>query len=401
LASKKFYNLKEELILGYDSDLSFEYNNPTKIIFGENSVKEIGLEVDNLGCSKALIVTDQGVVKAGLAERVEKALGRRYVGSYDKCIQDSGFHLVNEGAAFALGKGADILVSVGGGSVIDTAKGMAVVMKEGGELKDYLGVQMLTRPQTPHIAVPTTAGSGSEATWFAVIKDWDKNIKEAFLDVHYIPNKAILDPTFTVGLSQQLTAGPGMDALSHAVEAIHTLQRQPIADAMALQAIRLIMEHLPRCVEQGADLVARGQQQLAATMAGIAFSNGQPGLVHAMAHPVGALFGVPHGVANAILLPHVMLYNIQECADRYALIARTMGLDVIHLDDVEAGKAAAEAIWALTGKIGLPQKLRDAGVPEEGLAAAADLSMADGSIIYNPRMVADTEEVLEVYRAAW
>ena len=387
--------------MGYDRDLSFEYNNPTKIIFGEHSVREIGMEVDSLGCSKALVVTDRGIVEAGLAERVEKALGRRYVGSYDKCIQDSGFHLVNEGAAFALGKGADILVSVGGGSVIDTAKGMAVVMKEGGELKDYLGVQMLTRPQTPHIAVPTTAGSGSEATWFAVIKDWDRNVKEAFLDVHYIPNKAILDPTFTVGLPQQLTAGPGMDALSHAVEAIHTLQRQPIADAMALQAIRLIMEYLPRCVEQGDDLVARGQQQLAAAMAGIAFSNGQPGLVHAMAHPVGALFGVPHGVANAILLPHVMLFNLEECADRYALIARTMGLDVIHLDDVEAGKAAAEAIWALTKEIGLPQKLRDVGVPENRLEEAADFSLADGSIIYNARMVTGLEEVLEVYRAAW
>ena len=385
----------------YDRELSFEYNNPTKIIFGENSVSDVGLEVDSLGCSKALIVTDEGIIRAGLAERVEKALGRRYAGTYDKCIQDSGFHLVNEGAAFALEKGADCLVSLGGGSVIDTAKGMAVVMKEGGDLKDYLGVQMLTRPQTPHIVIPTTAGSGSEATWFAVIKDWDRNVKEAFLDIHYIPNIAILDPTFTVGLPQHLTAGPGMDALSHAVEAIHTLQRQPIADAMAFQAIRLIMEYLPRCVEQGDDLVARGQQQLAATMAGIAFGNGQPGLVHAMAHPVGALFEVPHGVANAILLPHVMLFNLEECPDRYALVAEAMGLDTRDLSDLEAGRKAAEAVWELTKKIGLPQKLRDVGVPEDGLVAAADLSLSDGSIVYNPRMVMDSDEVLEVYREAW
>ncbi|MDW7730020.1 MAG: iron-containing alcohol dehydrogenase [Bacillota bacterium] len=385
----------------YDRELSFEYNNPTKIIFGENSVSDVGLEVDSLGCSKALIVTDEGIIKAGLAERVEKALGRRYIGTYDKCIQDSGFHLVNEGAAFALGKGADCLVSVGGGSVIDTAKGMAVVMKEGGDLKDYLGVQMLTRPQTPHIVIPTTAGSGSEATWFAVIKDWDRNVKEAFLDIHYIPNKAILDPTFTVGLPQHLTAGPGMDALSHAVEAIHALQRQPIADAMAFQAIRLIMEYLPRCVEQGNDLVARGQQQLAATMAGIAFGNGQPGLVHAMAHPVGALFGVPHGVANAILLPHVMLFNLEECPDRYAMIAEAMGLDTRGLSELESGRKAAEAVWELTKKIRLPQKLRDVGVPENGLAAATDLSLSDGAIVYNPRMVMDAEEVLAVYKQAW
>ncbi len=387
--------------MSYDRDLAFEYNNPTKIIFGKNSIKEIGLEVDSLACSRALIVTDKGIVEAGLAERVEKALGHRYVGIYDRCIQDSGFHLVDEGAAYALEQGADILVSVGGGSVIDTAKGMAVVMKEGGKLEDYSGVQMLTRPQTPHIVVPTTAGSGSEATWFAVIKDWDRDVKEAFLDYYLIPSKAILDPTLTIGLPPHLTAGPGMDALSHAVEAIHTLQRQPIADAMALQAIRLIMEYLPRCVEQGDDLVARGQQQLAATMAGIAFSNGQPGLVHALAHPVGALYEVPHGIANAILLPHVLVFNMEECADRYALIARTMNLDVRGMNDEDAGRAAADAIWKLTERIGLPQKLRDVGVPESGLEKAADYSLADGSIVYNPRPAMEMELVLEVYRAAW
>lgn len=385
----------------YDRDLAFEYNNPTKIIFGENSVKEIGLEVERLGGSKAVIVTDQGLVQAGLAEKIGKALGRRYAGTYDGCIPDSGFHLVDEGAAFALKKGADILVSVGGGSVIDTAKGMAVVMKEGGTISDYRGMQMLTRRQTPHIVVPTTAGSGSEVTWFAVIKDWDNNVKEAFLDVHLIPDAAVLDPHMVAGLPPHLTAGPGMDAFSHAIEAVHSLQRQPINDGLALQAVRQIKEYLPRCIEDGSDLVARGQQQLAATMAAIAFSNSQPGLVHAMAHPLGALFKVPHGVANAILLSHVMLFNMPECADGYALVARAMDLDVRGLSDEEAGKAAAQEVQELIKKIGLPQKLSDVGVPEDRLAEAADASLADGSIVYNPRMVTEMEEVLEIYRAAW
>jgi len=387
--------------LSYDSDLAFEYNNPTKIIFGENSVKEIGLEVERLGGSKAVIVTDQGLVQAGLAEKIEKALGRRYAGTYDGCIPDSGFHLVDEGAAFALKKSADILVSVGGGSAIDTAKGMAVVMKEGGTISDYRGMQMLTRPQTPHIVVPTTAGSGSEVTWFAVIKDWDNNVKEAFLDLHLIPDVAILDPHMVAGLPPHLTAGPGMDAFSHAIEAIHSLQRQPINDGLALQAVRQIKEYLPRCIEDGSDLVARGQQQLAATMAAIAFSNSQPGLVHAMAHPLGALFKVPHGLANAILLPHVMLFNMPECADRYALVAQAMDLDVRGLRDEEAGKAAVQAVQGLIKEIGLPWKLRDAGVPEDRLVEAADYSLADGSIVYNPRLVTEMEEVLEVYQAAW
>jgi aldehyde dehydrogenase (NAD+) len=387
--------------LEYDRELSFEYNNPTKIIFGENSVKEIGLEVDSLGCSKALIVTDKGVVNAGLADRVEKALGKRYAGTYDRCTQDSSFQLVNEGAAFALEKGADCLVSVGGGSVIDTAKGMAIVMKEGGKLQDYSGMQVLSRPQTPHIVVPTTAGTGSEVTWAAVIKDWDNNAKELFCDYFIIPNKAVLDPTMIAGLPPLLTASTGMDAFTHAVEAIHALQRQPITDAMALHSIRLITKYLPRCVEQGDDLVARGQQQIAAAMAGVAFGNAQVGLVHAMAHSVGALFEVPHGLANAILLPYVMHFNLEECADRYALVAEAMGLGTWDLPELEAGKKAADAVWQLTKKIGLPQKLREVGVPEDGLVTAADLSLSDGAIVYNPRMVLDSEEVLEVYREAW
>ncbi len=387
--------------MGYDNDLSFEYNNPTKIIFGENCTRDIRLEIEGLGCSKALIVTDKGVVEAGLTGQIEEILGDSCVGIYDRIVQDSDFALINEGAAYAVEKGADVLVSVGGGSVIDTAKGMAIVMKEGGELKDYAGMQVLSRPQIPHVVVPTTAGTGSEVTWAAVIKNRELNTKELFCSYYIIPNIAFIDPTMTAKLPPQLTASTGMDAFTHAVEAIHALQSQPITDAMALHAISLSTEFLPRCVEQGDDLVARGQQQLAAVMAGIAFGNAQLGLVHAMAHSVGALFEVPHGIANSIILPHVMRFNLEECADRYALIAEAMGINTSELSDMEAGKAAAEAVAALTKKIGLPQTLSEVDVPEEGLTEAAELSLSDGSIVYNPRMIMDADEVLEVYRAAF
>jgi aldehyde dehydrogenase (NAD+) len=387
--------------LAYDRDLSFIYYNPTKVVFGENSVREVALEIDALGGSRAVVVTDRGVVEAGLAGKVEEALGRKHAATYDRVIQDSGYHIVNEGAEFARDAGADIIVSVGGGSVIDTAKGMSILLKEGGRMEDYSGFQMLSRPQTPHIAVPTTAGTGSEVTYAAVIKNWETNEKMLFCDYHIIPNVAILDPLLTAGLPPVLTASTGMDALTHAIEALHALQREPIADAMALHAIRLISEYLPRCVEQGNDLVARGQQQIAALMGGVAFGNAQIGLVHAMAHSVGALFKVPHGLANSILLPHVMLFNLESCADRYALVAQAMGLDTRKLSDEEAARAAADAIWELTRRMGLPQRLREAGVMEEGLAAAADLSLSDGSIVYNPRPVFEVEEVLAIYREAW
>ncbi len=387
--------------MSYSRDLSFIYYNPTKIIFGEGSIKEIGIEVEALGGTRAVVVTDRGVVEAGLAGEVEEALGRKYVGTFDGAVQDSGFHIVNEGAKFAREAGADTIVSVGGGSSIDTAKGISILLKEGGQMQDYSGFQLLSRPQTPHIAVPTTAGTGSEATYAAVVKDWENNEKILFCDNHIIPRVAILDPLLTAGLPPPLTASTGIDALTHAIEALHALQAEPIADAMALQAIRLITAYLPRCVANGDDLFARGQQQIAALMAGVAFSNAQLGLVHAMAHSLGALFNVPHGLANSLLLPHVMLYNLESCAERYLLVAEAMGLATAGLDEEGAARLAVNAVQELTRKIGLPQRLREAGVPEEGLAEAAELSLSDGSIIYNPRPVFEADEVLALFREAW
>jgi alcohol dehydrogenase class IV len=387
--------------MAYDRELAFVYRNPTKLVFEENSVNEVGMEVDELNCSRAFVVTDKGVAEAGLAERVEKALGNRHIGTFDGCIQDSGIHIINEGAEKAKEKDADILVSVGGGSTIDTAKGMAVLVKEGGQIQDYAGFQMLTRPQTPHIVIPTTAGTGSEVTYAAVVKDWDKNQKIIFGDNNMMANVGILDPTMTAGMPPQLTATTGMDAMTHAVEAIHAMQAEPIADAMALHAIRLILEYLPTCVEKGDDLFARGQQLLASTMAGIAFGNAQVGLVHAMAHAVGGLFKVPHGLANSILLPYAMLYNMDESADRYAMIARTMDLDVKGMSDEAAGEAAVNAMWELTKKMGVPQKLGEVGVPEEGLKDVADLALSDGSIVYNPKPIFESEEILGVLKKAW
>ena len=387
--------------MAYDKDLSFIYKNPTRVVFGINSLRDLGPEVDELKCSKAFVVSDKGVAAAGLVEKVEKALGKRWVGTFDECPQDSGLHIVNQAAELAREKGADILISVGGGSVIDTAKGMAILLKEGGKIEDHYGLQLFTRPQTPHVAIPTTAGTGSEVTWALVVKDWDKNQKILLGDDHIIPNTAILDPVLTQGLPPMITAFTGMDALTHAIEAIHALQAEPIADTMAFGAIRMIVEYLPKCVENGDDIFARGQQQIAATIAGAAFGNAQIGLVHATAHSAGALFKVPHGLANSILLPYCMEYNMDECADRYAFVADAMGVKEKGMSDEEASQAAIEAIFALTKKIGLPQKLSEAGVEESGLEAIAELSLSDGSIVYNPKMIFEAEQVMEVLKKAF
>ena len=355
----------------------------------------------SLGGVRSLIVTDEGILQAGLLDDVRESLGDLCVGVFSDIPQDTGVHIVNEAAKYARSLKVDSLVSLGGGSVIDTAKGLAVLLKEGGNLEDYQGMQVLDRPQTPHVSIPTTAGTGSEVTFAAVVKDHDHNQKLLLFDHHLAPDVAILDPHMVSGLPPRITAFTGMDALTHAVEAIHVLERNPIADALALHAIRLIAANLPCSVNNGDDLPARGQMQIAAAMAGIAFTNAMVGLVHAMAHSLGARFGVPHGLANAILLPHVMRYNMEACTDRYALVAEAMGVVAPEVSVDKAAERAVNAIEDLLREIGLTERLRDVDVPEEGLKDCAELSLSDGSIVYNPKPVFDAEEVLKVYRAAW
>ena len=284
---------------------------------------------------------------------------------------------------------------------MDTAKGMAILLKEGGRLRDYEGFQVLDRRQTPHVAIPTTAGTGSEVTYVAVIKDREAHQKLLFADYNIIPDTALLDPELTLGLPPRLTAATGMDALSHAVESLHSMQRQPITDGLAMHAIRLIREHLPRAVADGQDVLARGQMLIAACMAGAAFSNAQVGLVHAMAHTVGARFGVHHGLANSILMPHVIRFNAEEEAACYRPVAEALGLAVGALDDAACAEAAASEIEALAESIGLPGRLSEQGVPEEALADLAEGALFDGAIVYNARTVMEADEVLSVFQAAY
>jgi alcohol dehydrogenase class IV len=386
----------------YDASLNFIFWCPTKLVFGEKTALDITMEVENLGCKRALIVTDRDLAKnTDLPERIKKALGKLSVGVFSDVEADSGLHIVNHGAKVGKELGADCLVSVGGGSAIDTAKGISILLKEGGKLQDYAGFQVLTRPQTPHIVIPTTAGTGSEVTYIAVIKDHEAGRKLLFGDYHILPNVAILDPKMIEGLPPKLTAATGMDAMSHAIEAMHSLQREPVADGMALHAIRLIKEFLPMAVENGKDMVARGQMLIAANMAGAAFSNAQVGIVHALAHTIGAKFRVHHGLANSILLPACVRYNADACGDIYRDILSAMGVNIERVSPDEAGDVLAEKLAEFTKKLGLPQRLREAGVPQEGLSECSEIALSDGAIVYNPKFISDSEEVLKVYQQAW
>ncbi|MEJ2167643.1 MAG: iron-containing alcohol dehydrogenase [Desulfobacterales bacterium] len=384
----------------YDADLNFNYFAPTRVIFGAGSISELPIEVRALG-KKAFLVTDRGLVETGLVDQVKDKLGNLLAGVYADIPQDSGMEVVDKGAERALAAGADVLVSLGGGSVIDTAKGMCIVMKEGGSLKDFQGMQMLTRPQTPHIAIPTTAGTGSEVTSGAVILDKDQGQKIIIFEYFNTPRVALLDPRMSENLPPQLTASTGMDAMTHAVESYVAQTRNPISDSAALHAIKLIVQFLPVCVEHGADLAARGQMQIAALLAGWAFSNAMVGLAHAMAHSLGAVCRIPHGLANGILLPHVMRFNLDEIPELTADIAEAMGARTSDMDTLSAANAAVDKMRDFAKSIGLNQRLSDLGVSENALKQCAELSMSDGSLVYNPKMVMDAETVFHVYRKAY
>jgi alcohol dehydrogenase class IV len=387
--------------MAYDRDLSFVYLGPTKIVFGVGTTRDCEVEMAGLGCRKALVVTDPGVMKAGLVEGVLKSLGDKCVGLYSDVPQDTGVSVVNRAAAFAREKGADCVISVGGGSVIDTGKVVCILLTEGGGIENFEGIQLLTRPQTPHIVIPTTAGTGSEVTSMAVILDERKGQKILIVEHFNTPRIAILDPLMTVKLPRLLTASTGMDALTHAVEALQSMQREPIADGLAMHAIRLLYRHLPSCTENGMDLAARGQVQLAATMAGWAFGNAMVGLVHAMAHSLGAVARTPHGIANGILLPHVMAYNLDDAMESGAMVADALGIREKGMSEKEAAGSAISAIRSFLKRIGHPERLSDVGVKEEDLAKAAALSLSDGAIVNNARPVMDAGEVLAIYRDAF
>lgn len=381
----------------------FEFYVRPRILYGPRSVREVGFEATKLGGTRAVIVTDKVLHRVGLAQRVADGLegsGVALVGIFDDVPPNSEVKVVEAGAAYARELACDLLIALGGGSVLDTAKGMNVLLTEGGGLLDYEGAGLLTRPLNPLIAIPTTAGTGSEVTIAAVIRDEAQGLKLEFNSPFMMPDVAILDPELTLSLPPGLTAATGMDALTHAIETVISTGTQPLSDALAIGAIKLIAANLRQAVLHGDDLEARGAMLLASNMAGIAFSNAMLGIVHAMAHPCGGRYGVPHGVANSILLPYGMAYNLPACAPRLAEVAAALGVDTRGLDDEAAALAGIEYVRSLARDCGLPSRLSEVGVPRDGLAQMAADSQGDAMMITNPNPAGE-EDVLALYERAY
>jgi aldehyde dehydrogenase (NAD+) len=394
-------NMHFQILSDYKKVDGFGYNCPTNVIAGHGALASISKAVVDLGCHRALIITDPGVNKAGLAQLVKDALGDFCVGIYDNIRSEPDLETVDAATAVAREQNADCIVSVGGGSVIDTAKGVCVILKTGGKANDHLNFLILTEPQTPHIAIPTTAGTGSEVTNIAVLTSESAARKLYIVDTRIMPNAAILDPRFTMFMPKDLTVSTAMDAMTHAVEAMTSTMANKICDGMALQAIRLINENLPLVVANGKNEKARLNMQLAATMAGWAFTIAQVGLAHAMAHTIGVMCHTPHGVACGVLLPKVMRYSVDQAADQLVQVAQALGVDTAGMTEHDAALSAADAVEGLMRKIGHPMRLRDVGVQEENLAMCAFHAIADTAALFNGHPISDPNEVLQIYQQAY
>jgi len=389
-------------------DPFFVWVNRPRIMYSPGLRSEIAYEMDQLGGTRAVIYTDKGLVNAGVVDMVTEEITKSdlvLAGVFDEIVQDARIDVVNEAAVFYKKNKADCMVVIGGGSVMDTAKAVNIMVGEGHDdfapLADQAALHDTAKLLPPHIAFPTTAGTGSEITTGIVVLDVEQKMKIAVSHPYCNCDIAMLDPELTTKLPPKITAFTGMDALTHAVEGMTSTAAEPIGDALCLHAIRLIMKYLPVAVHEPEDVDARGQMLLASTMAGMGFSNTMTGAVHALAHALGGQYGIPHGLANGMMLPHVMAFNVEEAPERFMLIADAMGCDIAGKNPLDAGNMAVEAVHALKKEIGLTDTLKDHGITddEDVLSALAEMAVGDSQISYNARY-AEEEDLLEIYRKA-
>ena len=389
----------------------YEFCNPVKILSGKLALENIPHELKNLGAARPMLLTNDFLVKIGLVQQVIDAFGGSDIAIgalYDGIPPDAPIGVVNEMAGIYRAGGCDSILAVGGGSVIDAAKGLGVIITENtDDLMNLAGAEILSRRRSmPLIVVPTTAGTGSEATLVAVIADPGRHLKMEFVSYHLLPDVAVLDPRMTRSLPPKITASTGMDALSHAVEAYTCLQKNPLSDAHAFAAINLIREYLPRAVEKGGDDEARLAMANASLLAGAAFSNSMVGIVHAIGHACGGVSGVAHSDAMSILLPFGMEYNLGKIPQYYAELLLPLAVaEVYAATPGEArGAGSVAAVREMTRRLkeicGLPSRLREVGVKEEDFPAIARTAVNDGAALMNPREVG-YEDVIKILQEAY
>ena len=383
--------------------MAYKFYMPQLSLMGQGCLKEMGEEIHTRGFKKALIVTDKILCEIKLVDKLIKVLEEinvEYV-IYNETKPNPTVKNVHEGLDLLKESQCDFVISFGGGSPHDCAKGIALLATNGGDIKDYEGVNKSKLPQLPLICINTTAGTASEMTIFCIITDEDRYVKMALVDKNMTPICAVNDPELMIAMPKGLTAATGMDALTHAVEAYVSTAATPVTDACAMKAIQLISQNLKKAVDNGNDMDARSNMAYAEYLAGMAFNNASLGYVHAIAHQLGGFYDLPHGVCNAILLSRVQTFNsnCKVTAAKLKEVAMFMGVNTENMSDEEGAKAAIEAIIQLSESISIPSGLAGLGVKEEDFDTLATNALKDACSTTNP-VQATHDEIKEILMAS-
>ncbi|NFG76359.1 iron-containing alcohol dehydrogenase, partial [Clostridium botulinum] len=377
---------------------------PSVNFMGAGCVKLVGERCQILGGKKALIVTDKFLrnMEGGAVELTVKSLQEAgiEVAYYDSVEPNPKDTNVADGLKIFQDEKCDMIVTVGGGSAHDCGKGIGIVATHEGDLYEYAGIETLTKALPPIVAVNTTAGTASEVTRHCVITNTKTKVKYVIVSWRNLPLASFNDPELMVKKPAGLTAATGMDALTHAIEAYVSKDANPVTDAAAIQAIKLISNNLRQAVALGENLVARENMAYGSLLAGMAFNNANLGYVHAMAHQLGGLYDMPHGVANAMLLPHVEKYNLISNPQKFADIAEFMGENIQGLSVMEAAEKAIDAMFRLSTDIGIPTSLKEMGIKEEDFEYMAEMALKDGNAFSNPRK-GNEKDIVAIFKAAF
>ncbi len=380
------------------SEMIFErshvFYSPNKVLFGPNAIKAIGSEVLQLGGKKALIITDPGVVQAKLIEPVKASLEGAKISYavYDEVKPEPPVSCVDEAIEKLKSERCDLVIGVGGGSSMDVAKAVSLKATNEVTVLEMCGLDLVKKRGLPKILVPTTSGTGSEITRVSVLVNERKNIKTVINSLYTLADVAIVDPLLTLSVPQRVTADTGMDALVHVIETFVAATATPFSDILAERAIEWIALYLPMAWAKGSNLEARYYMSLASTVAGMAFASGGLGAVHALAYPVGTEFHLSHGRSNAIMLPHVMKYNLSGNPEKYGMIAALMEKGAEGLSSMEAADLSVEAVEDLLSTVEIPYRLRDYGIPREAIPKLVEGGMNFARLfVLNPRDLSEPD----------
>ena len=380
----------------------FSFTGARKIVFGNGSFTGLAQHLVDLQAKRPLVVLDKNLAAAGFSAKVVQVLessGMEYC-IFDQVEPEPRLELADEGAKLALKKKCDAVIGIGGGSAMDVAKAVAVLATNKGKAADYLGLNKVPGPGLPTIMIPTTAGTGSEVTFTAVFVRKNLKKKEGMNSPYLYPDLALLDPELTLSLPPGPTATTGLDALCHAIESYTSINASPMSEMMSLEAIRLISDNLRTCVHEGGNLEAREQMLLGSLYAGLGLANAGVTAVHSLSYPLGGKYGIPHGLANTILLLPVMAFNLPAALEKFAIIAEVMGEVTDDLPLREAAYLALDAVEALIEDCGIETKLGDFDIAEEDFPELAKVAMTIARpLANNPRQVT-IENAIEIYGEA-